>query len=218
MRSPIGGALLSLEYLTLELKKHPSQAHLLEATDDALSTLNSLSGMISQILDMSKLESGRLTLRLDVATLGSVLAATVQATAPRARSRSIAVDFAAPEGLKAALDLRLFPRVLEILTTYFLRYTPERGRILLVASSGADEVRVSIHSTAPAISSAERLYLFDKFPPLATNEPRHTSAAGVGLYFCRLVAAAHQGTISVDDVDGWPMSIVIHLPVQGTLT
>ncbi|HEY5284748.1 MAG TPA: HAMP domain-containing sensor histidine kinase, partial [Polyangia bacterium] len=207
----------SLEYLTLELKKHPSQAHLLEATDDALSTLNSLSGMISQILDMSKLESGRLTLRLDVATLRPMLAATVLATAQRSRSRSIAVDCAAPEDLKAALDLRLFPRVLEILTNYFLRHTPEHGRILLVATSGAGEVRVSIHSTAPELPSAERLHLFDKFLPLATNEPRRTSAAGVGLYFCRLVAAAHHGTISVDDVDGWPMSIVIRLPAQGAV-
>ena len=88
MRSPVGAALLSLEYLAIELKKHPSQASLLEATDDALSTLNSLSGMITQILDMSKLESGRLTLRLDFADLRPILEAVVQEATPRARGRS----------------------------------------------------------------------------------------------------------------------------------
>jgi K+-sensing histidine kinase KdpD len=217
MRSPVGAALLSLEYLALELKKHPSQASLLEATDDALSTLNSLSGMISQILDMSKLESGRLTLRLDFADLRPLLDATVRDAAARARSRSIAVAFDAPEDLKAAVDLRLFPRVLEVLTTHSLRHSIEGGRVLLVASAGADEIRVSIHSTAPAVPNPERQRLFDKFPP--TNvEARRQSAWGVGLYYCRLVAAAHQGSISLEDVDGWPTSFVIHLPAQPKTT
>jgi signal transduction histidine kinase len=213
MRSPVGAALLSLEYLAIELKKHPSQASLLEATDDALSTLNTLSGMITQILDMSKLESGRLTLRLDFVDLRPILEAAVQEATPRARGRSIALNFDAPEGLTAAVDLRLFPRILDVLTTHALRHTPEGGRVLLVASSGAAEIRVSIHSTAPAIPDAERQRMFDKFP-LAGTEPRRMSAWGVGLYFCRLVASAHQGTISVEDVDGWPTSFVIHLPDQ----
>ena len=213
MRSPVGAALLSLEYLALELKRHPSQSSLLEATDDALGTLNSLSGMISQLLDMSKLESGRLTLRLDFADLRPILEATVRDSAPRARARLQTLDFDAPDDLKAAVDLRLFPRVLEILITHTLRHTLEGGRILLVASAGTDDIRVSIHSTAPQIPNPDRQRLFDKFP-LAQEESRRKSAWGVGLYFCRLVVAAHQGSISLEDVDGWPTSFVIHLPTQ----
>jgi len=213
MRSPVGAALLSLEYLALELKRHPSQAPLLEATDDALGTLNSLSGMISQILDISKLESGKLTLRLDFADLRPMLEATVRDAIPRAQARSIALDFDAPEGMTAAVDLRLFPRALEVLATHSLRHTLEGGRILLVASAGTDNIRVSIHSTAPALPAPERQHLFDKFP-LTDGASRRKSAWSVGLYFCRLVAAAHQGSISLDDVDGWPTSFVIHLPTQ----
>jgi len=213
MRSPVGAALLSLEYLALELKKHPHLVPLLEATDDALGTLNSLSGMITQILDMSKLESGRLTLRLDFAELRPILEATVRDAAPRARARSIAMNFDALEGLTAAVDLRLFPRILEVLTTHSLRHTPEGGRILFVASASAEELRVSIHSTAPAIQNPERQRMFDKFPPTSA-ETKRSSAWGVGLYFCRLVASAHQGTIALEDVDGWPTSFVIHLPAH----
>jgi signal transduction histidine kinase len=213
MRSPIGAALLSLEYMALELKRHPSQSSLLEATDDAVGTLNSLSGMISQILDMSKLESGRLTLRLDFADLRPILEAIVSDAAPRARARAITLDVDAPEGLKAAVDLRLFPRALEVLATHALRHTLEGGRILFVASTGTDEIRVSVHSTAPASPAPERQHLFDKFPP--TEEASHRKSAwGVGLYFCRLVAAAHQGSISYEDIAGWPTSFVLHLPSQ----
>jgi two-component system heavy metal sensor histidine kinase CusS len=213
MRSPVGAALLSLEYLAIELKKRPGLAPLLEATDDALGTMNSLSGMITQILDMSKLESGRLTLRLDFAELRPILEAAVREAAPRARARSTRMEFDAPEGLTAAVDLRLFPRILEVLTTHSLRHTPEGGRILLVASASAEEIRVSIHSTAPAIPNPQRQRMFDKFPP-ANAETKRSSAWGVGLYFCRLVASAHQGTIALEKIDGWSTSFVIHLPAH----
>jgi len=213
MRSPVGAALLSLEYLAIELKKRPSQAAMLEATDDALGTLNTLSGMISQILDMSKLESGRLTLHLDFAELRPILEAAVRDAAPRARARSVTLSFDAPEGLVAAIDPRLFPRALDILTKHALRHTPEGGRILLVVSAGGDTIRVSVHSTAPVIPDDDRQRLFDKFP-LTGTAPKRTSTWAVGLYFCRLVCTAHQGGISVDAVDGWPTSFVIRLPAQ----
>jgi two-component system heavy metal sensor histidine kinase CusS len=211
MRSPVGAAMLSLEYLILELKKQPNQAALLEATDDAAATLNSLSNMISQILDTSKLENGRITLRLDRAELRPLLENTQREIVPRAAGRAIAVRLEAAEGLQAAVDLRLFPRALETLATHLLRHTPESGRMLLVATGNADEVRVSLHSTAPAIPTAERERIFEKFP-VSEGELRRLPGWGLGLYFCRLVASAHQGSVAVEDVDGWPTSFVVRLP------
>jgi signal transduction histidine kinase len=212
MRSPVGAALLSVEYLALELGKDAKNASLVEATDDALGTLNSLGRMISQILDMSKLESGRLTLRFDLTEVRPVLEQSLAEASSRAKTRSIALDLQAPESLKAALDMRLFPRALDALLTYTIRHTPEYGRILLVASQGPSEIRASIHSTAPALPESERSCLFDRIL-LTGNEPRRQPTSGIGLYFCRLVTEAHQGTVALEDVDGWPTSIVIHLPL-----
>jgi two-component system, OmpR family, heavy metal sensor histidine kinase CusS len=214
MRSPVGAALLSLEYLALELKKHPSQAFLLEAADDGLTTLNSLSGMISQILDTTKLESGRLTLRLDITALRPIIETSVREATPRARGRNITVDFEAHEDVKGAVDLRLFPRALDVLLTYSLRHTPEGGRVLLAATATGAETRISLHATAPAIPPAEREHAFDKFPAVQADA-RRMSSWGLGLYFCKLVASSHQGTIALEDVDGWPTSFVIRLPSPG---
>jgi two-component system, OmpR family, heavy metal sensor histidine kinase CusS len=212
MRSPVGAALLSVEYLAIELKKDAKNATLVEATDDALGTLNSLSRMISQILDMSKLESGRLTLRFDLTKVRPVLEESLAEASARANARSISLDLQAPEDLRAALDMRLFPRALDALLTYVIRRTPEHGRVLVVASQGPSEIRASIHSTAPALPDDERRRLFDRFLPTG-NEPRRPSTTNVGLYFCRLVAEAHQGSIALEDVDGWSTSIVIRLPL-----
>jgi signal transduction histidine kinase len=217
MRSPVSATILSLEYLAMELKKMPGQAALLEAVDDALSTSNSLANMIAQILDTSKLEAGRITLRLEDIELRRLLESALQEAVPRARSRSITVTLEAPDALKAAVDLRLFSRLLEVLVTHSLRHTPEDGRVLLAATGGVDEVRISIHNSGPAIPASERGAIFEKFPSKLPSEgqaARPKSAWGLGLYFCRLVVEAHQGRISMDDVDGWPMSFVIRLPPQ----
>lgn len=211
MRSPVSAALLSLEYIAIELKKHPSQVSLLEAADDGLSTLNSLSRMISQLLDTAKLENGRITLRLDVVPLRPLVETSVREALPQARARNVALDFEAREDIQGAVDLRLMPRVLDVLLTHGLRHTPEGGRMLLAVTATAVETRISLHATAPAISAPEREHLFDKFPAAAA-ETKRMSAWGLGLHFCRLVAASHQGSIAVEDIEGWPLSFVIRLP------
>lgn len=210
MRSPVGAALLSIEYLAIELKREGRSAPLLEATDDALATLNSLSRLIAQILDMSKLESGRLTLRFDLEPLRPIVEEAISEALPRARNRFIAIDQQAPENLKAVIDVRLLSRTLDALLTYAIRHTPEHGRILVLAAQGPHEARLSIHTTMPALPADERRRLFERLP-LAGAEPRRLPTWGVGLYFCRLVAEAHQGSIAMEDVDGWPTSIVLHL-------
>ncbi len=83
--------------------------------------------------------------------------------------------------------------------------------MLLVATGGEREVRISLHSTAPAIPAADRERIFDKFPIAGANT-KPTSSWALGLYFCRLVVSSHQGTLGVEDVDGWPTSFVIRLP------
>jgi two-component system heavy metal sensor histidine kinase CusS len=213
MRSPVGAALLSIEYIAMEIKKQPNQMALLESTDDALSTLNNLSAMISQILDTSKLESGRLTLRFEIAALRTMVESSVRAATPRARGRHITLEFEAHEDVKAGVDLRLLPRALDVLLTYCLRHTSEGGRVLVAATAAGTETRLSVHATAPAFPAVEREHAFDKFP-LVAHESRRTSAWGLGLYFCKLVASAHQGSIALEEVDGWPLSFVLRLPAS----
>jgi len=101
MRSPVGAALLSVEYLAIELRKDAKDGSLIEATDDALGTLNSLGRMISQILDMSKLESGRLTLRFDLTEVENdalfVIARTLFGNSNRSKALRVLVAYFAIE-------------------------------------------------------------------------------------------------------------------------
>lgn len=211
MRGPVGAAVLSLEYMALELKKRQDTDELREAAADALSTLNNLSALISQVLYVAKLESCRLTLRLDVVPLRPILVDAIREAASRARSCNVTLDLDVDEHIRAAVDMRLLPRVLDVLIAYVLRRMADRGRIVLAVERSATETRLSIRSTGPAVPAADREQAFDKFPgtgPGASRQP----AWAPGLYFCKLVALSHHGSLAFEDIDGWPLSFVIRLP------
>jgi signal transduction histidine kinase len=214
MRGPLSAAILSLEFLSRELKRQRAARDMLEASEDALSSSTNVANMITQILDTTKLEEGRITLNLVPVAVREMLDLARQQTLSRAQNKSITIDVDAPDNLFIVADRRLFPRLLDNLVSNALRYSPRGGRILLVAAESGGEVVLSVHNTGEVIPIADREKIFAKFQQGETENHR-MFGWGLGLYFCRLVAEAHSGRIAVEDVVGWPTSFVIRLPFPG---
>lgn len=211
MRGPLSAAILSLEFLSRELKRQRATQDMLEASEDALTSSTNVANMITQILDTTKLEEGRITLNLLPVPVRELLDPARQQALSRAQSKSITIDVDAPDNLFMVADRRLFPRLLDNLLSNALRYSPKGGRVLLVAAESAGEVVLSVHNTGDVIPIADREKIFAKFQQGET-ETHRLFGWGLGLYFCRLVAEAHSGHIAVEDVVGWPTSFVIRLP------
>lgn len=214
MRGPLSAAILSLEFLSRELKRQRASQDMLEASEDALASATNVANMITQILDTNKLEEGRITLNLVPLATREILDLARQQALSRAQSRLITIDVDAPDNLFMVADRRLFPRLLDNLLSNALRYSPKGGRILLVATESGGEVVLSVHNTGEVIPIADREKIFAKFQQGET-ETHRMFGWGLGLYFCRLVAEAHSGRIAVEDVAGWPTSFVIRLPFPG---
>jgi signal transduction histidine kinase len=214
MRGPLSAAILSLEFLSRELRRQRATRDMLEASEDALTSSTNVANMITQILDTTKLEEGRITLNIEPVPAREMLDLARQQALSRAQSKSISVEVDAPDNLFMMADRRLFPRLLDNLLSNALRYSPAQGRILLVATESGREVVLSIHNTGDAIPVADRERIFAKFQQGDTETSR-MFGWGLGLYFCRLVVEAHSGRIAVEDVVGWPTSFVIRMPSAG---
>jgi two-component system, OmpR family, heavy metal sensor histidine kinase CusS len=212
MRGPLSAAILSLEFLSRELKRQRATRDMLEASEDALTSSSNVANMISQILDTTKLEEGRITLNLVPVSAREMLELARQQALSRAQGKSVSVEVDAPDTLFMAADRRLFPRLLDNLVSNALRYTSTGGHILLVAAASGSDVVLSVHNTGEAIPVGDRERIFAKFQQGET-ETQRMFGWGLGLYFCRLVAEAHSGRIAVEDVVGWPTSFVIRLPL-----
>lgn len=211
MKGPISAAILSLEYLNREAKRQRTSQDVAEAVEDALTSSSNVANMISQILDTTKLEEGRITLHLEDVPARELLETAQRQALSRTQGKSLRLEVDAPDDLTITADRRLFPRLLDNLVSNAVRYTPKDGRILLVAIKNNDEIVLSVHHTGEPIPAAERDKVFDKFQQ-GDSETRRMLGWGLGLYFCRLVAEAHHGRIGIEDVEGWPTSFVIRLP------
>jgi Osmosensitive K+ channel histidine kinase len=214
MRGPLSAAILSLEFLSRELKRQRATRDMLEASEDALTSSTNVANMITQILDTNKLEEGRITLNLVPVSAREMLDLTRRQALSRAQGKSIKIEVDAPDNLFMVADRRLFPRLLDNLVSNALRYTATGGRILLVAAERGGEIVLSVHNTGQPIPVPDRERIFAKFQQGQTEALR-MFGWGLGLYFCRLVAEAHSGRIAVEDVVGWPTSFVIRLPLAG---
>jgi signal transduction histidine kinase len=212
MRGPLSAAILSLEFISRELKRQGATRDMLEASEDALNSSTNVANMITQILDTTKLEEGRITLNIEPVSTREMLELARQQVLSRAQSKDISITVDAPDTLFMMADRRLFPRLLDNLLSNALRYSPAQGRILMVATESGGEVVLSIHNTGKVIPLPDRERIFAKFQQ-GDAETNRLFGWGLGLYFCRLVVEAHSGRIAVEDVVGWSTSFVIHLPL-----
>jgi signal transduction histidine kinase len=213
LRSPLNAVMLSLEYVAQEVRARQAGSDLTEALEDARTTAQRVSQMVSQILDTSRLEEG--SMALDRVALGTadLLKRVRQQLAPMARDKRVEVQVQASPELALRGDPRLFGRVIENLLSNSIRHTPSGGTILLSAVRDENDCRVSVHNNGEPIDADDRERIFAKFQQGRAEGPR-LGGWGLGLYFCRMVVEAHGGRIAVEDVDGWAASFVVRVPAE----
>jgi two-component system heavy metal sensor histidine kinase CusS len=216
LRSPLNAVMLSLEYVSQEVKSRDAGSDLMEALDDARTTAHRVAGMVSQILDTAKLEEGRLALERALLSTADLLKRVRQQLAPMARDKHVDVRVEAPLDLAVRGDPRLFSRVVENLLSNSIRHTPAGGQILLAAVRDGGNCRLSVHNSGEPIAAEDRERIFAKFQQGASEGPR-LGGWGLGLYFCRMVVEAHGGQIAVEDVPGWTASFVVTLAAESAV-
>jgi PAS domain S-box-containing protein len=184
-----------------------------EALDLAVMGAEDLLRMIMNLLDISRLEEGRLVLRpaaIDFAELGGRLLGKFR-TLTRLKSLQVATAQEAPVTLAADPDLLY--RLLQNLLTNAINHTPEGGKVTLGAGPGAEGgVRLWVEDNGEGIPERARLLIFKKFTQAHTSSGPRTST-GLGLTFCKMVAEAHGGRIWFDSQVGRGTTFYVWLPV-----
>jgi signal transduction histidine kinase len=211
LRAPLTAVAANLELLEYKLDRLEGAPPLLSrSARDASVAARRLAAMISDILQVAKLEEGRLEVqRQPLAARGLLASVCAQARAV-ADARGVQVELAAPEGLSLTGDGGLLTRVLENLASNAVRFTPRGGRVLLEAREEGGAPLLAVRNQGEPIPPALRERIFEKFDQGAAEGGR--AGWGLGLYFCRLAVAAHGGAVAVEEAPGWATSFVVRLP------
>jgi two-component system sensor histidine kinase KdpD len=179
-------------------------AELLATADESLDRLTRLVG---NLLDMSRLQAGALSLFPRPAGLDEIVALALDALGPT--GKDIAVEI--PDSLPAVqADPAILERVVVNLTENALRYSPAGKPPLLAASALGDRVELRVVDRGPGIPESGRERMFVPFQRLGDTD--NTTGVGLGLALSRGLTEAMGGTLTAEDTPGGGLTMIISLP------
>jgi signal transduction histidine kinase len=150
--------------------------------------------LIGEILDVSKLEAGRLSIERQPVDLRALTGDVVERVAPVALGKSIEVGMGGRRGPMMVLaDPARLEQVLMNLLSNAIKFTPAGGRVTVELAQAENEVEVAVVDTGPGIAAEEMPLLFEKFRQ--TSSAKFGQGTGLGLVICRHLVEAHGGRI-----------------------
>ncbi len=212
LRSPLAAIAASIEILPRFL--NPESRN--RVINSAEAANRRMTGLIDDLLTVSKIEAGELTLQRENTPLESLLADRLEAFAAQAANEEKTLTLTCPPGLSANIDPPLISRVLDNLLGNAFKYTERNGNIQILACDDHNgRVFISVRDDGDGIPDDYKARIFDKFvqAPNANDTPIR-KGTGLGLTFCRLVVESHGGQIQVTDAPGGGSEFSFWLPKE----
>jgi two-component system sensor histidine kinase KdpD len=195
---------------SLALTKPPLSLPQLETAEAIQTEARRMSTLVSNLLDMARIESGEVKLNLQWQPLEEVVGSALNAA--RAMLKQHRVDVQIPRNLPLVrFDALLIERVLVNLLENASKYTPPGSTVTLAAEVIGDRLSVSVMDDGPGLPVGQQEAVFQKF----TRGERESATPGVGLglAICRAIVESHQGKIVAADRPGGGARFTFTLPL-----
>jgi PAS domain S-box-containing protein len=170
--------------------------------------------LINDILDLSKIESGRLVLRYEVFDFASMLDESLRFIQPQAEAKSQSLRAEIPEPLALEADRLRVKQVLLNLLSNAVKFTPEGGRIVVSALLAGPEASISVTDTGIGIPESEHESVFDKFYQVSATTKGVREGTGLGLAITRHLVEEHGGRIWVESEPGRGSKFTFTVPLR----
>jgi len=192
------------------------QGRELELLSAAGEDVERLKRLVNDLLDLSKIEAGRIELAFEAVPVALLFEKAVQSLGAQAEEKGVALTAGLQEGLPdVRADANKITWVLTNLISNALRYTKEGGLIELRAERAGSKVNVSVRDDGEGIPYAYQSKVFDKFVQVAGT--RSVGGSGLGLAISKEIVRAHGGSIWVESTPGEGARFTFTLPVSGGL-
>lgn len=173
--------------------------------------------LINDILDISRIEAGKMEIRRVPLSVADAVKRAVQEMDGFARQRSIKVRTEIPEGLPRVMaDPDRLEQVLVNLISNAVKFSPAGTEVLLRAEQDQTRVRIDVVDQGPGIPAEQATAIFEKFHRIDNAASRKTGGTGLGLAICRAIVEEHGGTIWVDSQPGEGATFSFVLPTEPT--
>jgi two-component system CheB/CheR fusion protein len=168
--------------------------------------------LVNDLLDVARLQTGKLSLNAEPLNLVPLVAQAVEAARFLAAGQAIQLD-ATPDPILVRGDAGRLEQVLLNLLTNAIHYAPGTDRIAVRLRRTGGEAEIQVHDDGPGIAAEDLPNLFTRFYQVAHAPEGTKSGLGLGLYIAKELVTAHQGRIDVRSVPGEGTTFTVRLPV-----
>jgi signal transduction histidine kinase/CheY-like chemotaxis protein len=185
-----------------------------EYLEDIHASGRHLLALINDILDLAKVEAGRGELDLTDVDVRACLEQGVGMVRERALRGAVDLQLDAPGDLGTVrADERRIKQVVLNLLANAVKFTPQLGRVEVVARRREREVEIAVHDTGVGIAPDDQQRIFDEFEQ--AGDPRGRDGSGLGLALARRFVEVHGGRLTVASEIGRGSTFVVTLPIAG---
>ncbi|OGP47382.1 MAG: hypothetical protein A3K30_04925 [Deltaproteobacteria bacterium RBG_13_51_10] len=214
LRNPLTGIQASLQLMQLRMRMdNKLDPNTVENLDLAFKLTKTLAAMISSLLDISKLEAGKMSLNLRPGDLRTVTQEALQALSSTEEHERVILEESS-QAVEAPFDRDMIQRVIANLVGNAIKFTPREGKIGITVKREGDQAQVAVTDTGPGISPEYQEKIFEKFGQVEAAQVGQNRSTGLGLTFCKLAVEAHGGKIMVESRVGEGSTFRFWLPTK----
>jgi len=157
-----------------------------------------LGRLVSDLLDISRIESGKYSLEPEDVALGSLAQRVVEAFEQESRDRDISLTVSIEDETTVWGDTKALEQVLTNLVQNAVRYSDDGGHVELAAEIQGDAVRIEVRDDGPGIAAEHRSRVFERFYRVDSGRSRRTGGTGLGLSIVKHLVDAMGGEVGVE--------------------
>jgi signal transduction histidine kinase len=185
-----------------------------EYLDDILSSSHHLLSLINDVLDLSKIEAGQLTLSLTDYSLADIVNGVVAAVEPlAAEKRLIFRAEVAPKLPAGHGDARRLSQVLLNLVGNAIKFT-DKGEVKINAGAQNGTFTIAVRDTGPGIAASDQAKIFEEFQQADNSSTRQKGGTGLGLAIAKRIIEMHGGRLWVESSLGQGSTFSFTVPVR----
>jgi PAS domain S-box-containing protein len=186
-----------------------------ELIGEAVSSADSLAGLVDNLLELSRHQSNRLSLNSSQVNIAELTNGVVQKLKNKSPLHHLTINF--PDTAQSAvIDKVRIERVLYNLVENAIKYSPKGGEVNIFSRSENSHLVIGVRDQGLGISKAEQAKLFQKFERLQSKDTYNIPGLGLGLRVCRILVEAHGGKIWVESEKGKGSIFYFTLPIKNT--
>jgi two-component system phosphate regulon sensor histidine kinase PhoR len=214
LRTPLAAIRGYIELINLKLKNMPPEIS--GYLSQSLKSAVELGGLINNLLDVSRIERGTLTLNMEETDLATSVSKAIDDVGFAAKDKKVQLHYEGPHtGCKVAADEIALREVISNLLTNAIKYTPSGGHVEVTLDTiNADaSYQLSVADTGVGVPASSLPHLFTKFFRVHGGLDSGSTGTGLGLFIAKSIIERHEGTIRAESHEGKGSTFSFTIPI-----